>query len=168
MAYIAKVSNQQYSVDTGENGQQRSVMLEGVEHTIDWRAIAPLAADAKGNVSAGGPITITATSEGKSGTSSITVNLVPVASVTLSTPTTPMVVGETQQLSAVTRDANGNVLSGRLVNWSSSNAAVLTVSNSGLVTAAGQGTATITATSESVSATTPLITVNAVPVSTVV
>ena|SRR5712691_5440328 len=54
MTYIAKVSNQQYRVDTGENGQQRSVMLEGVEHTIDWRAIAPLAADSKGNVSAGG------------------------------------------------------------------------------------------------------------------
>jgi uncharacterized protein YjdB len=122
-------------------------------------------------VAAGGPVTITATSEGQSGASSITVTVAPVATVTVSAPTTPMIVGQTQQLTATTKDANGNALTGRTVNWVSSNTAVLTVSASGsptTVTAVGVGTATITATSESVSSTpTPTITVNPIPVASV-
>jgi uncharacterized protein YjdB len=117
-------------------------------------------------VAAGGPVTITATSEGVSGTSTaLTVTLVPVATVTVSAPTTPMVVGgATQQLAAILRDASNNTLTDRTVSWVSSNTAVLTVSPSGYtvtVTAVGPGTATITATSESVaSSPTPTITVN--------
>ena len=91
--------------------------------------------------------------------------------MTVSAPTTPMVVGGTQQLTAVTKDANGNVLTGRTITWASSNTAVLTVSASGspaTVTAVGAGTATITATSETVSSSpTPTITVNQAPVATV-
>lgn len=52
----------------------------------------------------------------------------------------------TAQLSAVTTPA------GKAVTWSSSNTAVATVSSAGLVTAVGNGTATITATSGTVSA----------------
>jgi uncharacterized protein YjdB len=118
-----------------------------------------------------GTATITATSEGKTGTSSITVSLAPVVTLTVSAPTTPMIVGGTQQLTATARDANGNVLTGRTVTWASSNGSVLTVSSTGspaTVTAIGVGAATITATSESVSSTpTPSITVNPVPVATV-
>src|SRR6185437_14980783 len=89
--------------------------------------------DANGLVTAVGPggTTITATSEGQSGTSSITVAVAPVATVTVSTPATPMIVGGIQQLTATTRDANGNVLTGRAITWASSNTAVLTVSASG-------------------------------------
>jgi hypothetical protein len=54
----------------------------------------------------------------------------------------------TLQLSAVTRDANNNVLTGRAITWSSSNGAVASVSTSGLVTALGAGNALISATSE--------------------
>jgi hypothetical protein len=46
------------------------------------------------------------------------------------------------------RDANNNVLTGRVVTWSSSNPLVSTVSASGLVTVIAVGGATITATSE--------------------
>lgn len=52
----------------------------------------------------------------------------------------------TAQLSAVTTPA------GKAVTWASSNTAVATVSSTGLVTAVGNGTATITATSGTVSA----------------
>src|SRR4029077_18409729 len=55
---------------------------------------------------------------------------------------------QTLQLSATLTDANGNVLTGRTVTWSSSNTSAATVSTSGLVTALAQGSATITATSE--------------------
>ncbi|HJQ10616.1 MAG TPA: Ig-like domain-containing protein [Gemmatimonadaceae bacterium] len=117
---------------------------------------------------AAGSATITASSEGQAGTSAITVSVAPVASVTVSSPTTPMVVGDVQQLTAVTKDAHGNVLTGRTITWSSSNTTVLTVSTPGsstTVTALAVGSATITATSETItSSPTPSITVNPAPV----
>src|SRR5207253_3147841 len=67
-----------------------------------------------------GSATITATSEGKTGTSAITVTPIPVASVGVSLASASITVGQTTQASAVTRDANGNVLTGRVVAWSSS------------------------------------------------
>lgn len=54
MPYIATVNNQSYHVDTGENGQKYTITLEGDAHAIDWRQIAPLAADAKGAGGVGG------------------------------------------------------------------------------------------------------------------
>src|SRR5437773_589908 len=70
-----------------------------------------------------GTATITATSEGKSGTSSITVTNVPVASVDVTPPSASVQAGQTVQLTATPRDAGGNPLSGRTVTWSSSNTA---------------------------------------------
>jgi len=97
----------------------------------------------------GGPVTITATSEGKSGTASVTIIPVPVASVTVSPSSPSVTVGATLQLTAVTRDANNNVLSGRTVSWSSGNSGIASVSGSGLVTGiVVGGPITITATSE--------------------
>ena len=60
-------------------------------------------------------------------------------------------LGGTVQLTAEVRDQNGQVMAGAAVSWSSSNAAVATVDAQGLVTAAGNGTATITATAGSAS-----------------
>jgi len=53
----------------------------------------------------------------------------------------------TVQLSAEVRDQNGQVMSGATVAWATSDASVATVAASGLVTAAGNGSATVTATS---------------------
>src|SRR5207247_8449101 len=113
-----------------------------------------------------GSATITATSEGKSGTSAITVTPVPVASVDVTPPSVSVQAGQTVQLTATPRDANGAPLSGRTVTWSSSNMAVAAVSNSGLVSGVTPGTATITATSEGKSGTSS-VTVTNVPVATV-
>ncbi|MYC92980.1 MAG: hypothetical protein F4X15_16085 [Gemmatimonadetes bacterium] len=55
-------------------------------------------------------------------------------------------LGATEQFTAVVRDQSGQVMTGAEVTWASSNTSVATVSGSGLVTAAGNGTATITAT----------------------
>ena len=62
-------------------------------------------------------------------------------------------IGETVQLAAEVRDQNGRAMSGAAVAWASSDQAVTTVDASGLATAAGNGTATITATSGSASGT---------------
>ena len=61
--------------------------------------------------------------------------------------------GETVQLSAIARDVDSNVISGRIFSWSSSSEGVATVSASGLVTAVANGLATITATTDGVSGT---------------
>jgi len=58
-------------------------------------------------------------------------------------------LGETLQLAAQVRDQNGQAMSGVTVTWSTGNAAVATVDASGLVTAVGDGTATISATAGS-------------------
>jgi uncharacterized protein YjdB len=101
---------------------------------------------------AAGNVSITASSEGQIGSSAITVSAaapVPVASVTVSPSSASLQVGGTQQLSAVTRDANNNVLTGRVVTWSSANPAIASVNSSGIVSAVSAGgPIQITATSE--------------------
>jgi uncharacterized protein YjdB len=61
--------------------------------------------------------------------------------------------GETAQLSATARDADGNVIAGVSFSWSSSDENCATVSTVGLVTAVGNGAATVTATAAGVSGT---------------
>ena len=62
-------------------------------------------------------------------------------------------LGETVQLSATVRDQNGNVMAGAPVEWGWTDNGVVTVNASGLVTAVGNGTATVVATSGSASGT---------------
>ncbi len=121
---------------------------------VTWASSAPAVAtvSASGLVTgaAAGSATLTATSEGKNGTAAVTVTatIVPVATVTVSPAPASVTAGQTVQLTATPKDANGNPLSGRLVTWATSNAAVATVSAGGLVSGVVVGTATITATSE--------------------
>ncbi len=61
-------------------------------------------------------------------------------------------LGATKQVTATVLDQNNRPIPGSTVTWSSSNAAVATVSTTGLVTAAGNGTAEITASLGSLSA----------------
>ncbi len=93
-----------------------------------------------------GTVTITATARGKSGQGSYVVQ-VPVASVDVTPGDTAISVGQSLQLSATPRDANGAPLS-RQVDWTSSNPAVATVGSTGLVQAMGVGVTTISGTSE--------------------
>src|SRR2546430_3983477 len=76
-----------------------------------------------------------------------------VASVDLTPASATVPVGQTGQLTAIPRDANGNALSGPTVTWTSSNTSVATASNAGLASAVAAGSATITATSEGKGAT---------------
>src|SRR6266480_3954139 len=129
-------------------------------------AVATVSASGLVTGVAAGSATITATSEGQSGTAALTVTNVPVASVTVSPATASLTVGATTQLTATPKDANGTALSGRVVTWGTSNAAAATVSANGVVTGVATGSATITATSEGQSGTSA-ITVTNVPVASV-
>lgn len=95
-----------------------------------------------------GAATITATVDGKMGTRAVNVVPPPVATVAVTATATTIQAGTTTQLTAVTLDANSNVLTGRPVVWGSSSEAIATVSQTGQVTAVSEGVATITATSE--------------------
>ena len=98
-----------------------------------------------------GSATITATCAGKSGTSSVTVTSAPppppvVTTVSVAPSTASIAVGATVTLSATVKDAQGNVITGQTITWSSSDAAAATVNSSGVVTGVAGGSATITAT----------------------
>ena len=138
--------------------------------TVTWSSnnTSVAIADVNGNVTAiaAGSATITATSEGQSGTAAITVTNVPVASVTVTPASASIQQGQTIQLTATPKDANGNALTGRVVTWSSSNTAVASVNAGGFVTSGAAGSATITAASEGKSGT-AAITVTSVPVASV-
>src|SRR5206468_320260 len=116
----------------------------------------------------GGPVTITATSEGKSGASAVTVTPIPVASVDVTPPTGSIVVDATLQLTATPKDANGNPLTGRAVTWQTADATVAAVDATGLVTGkAAGGPVAITAAFEGKSGT-AAVTVTLTPVASVV
>jgi parallel beta-helix repeat protein len=88
-----------------------------------------------------------------SGTGTCPAQPPPVASVSVSPATASVAVGKIIQLTATLKDANGNVLTGRTVTWSSSNDAVAATSVSGQVLGKAAGSVTITATSEGKSGT---------------
>lgn len=96
-----------------------------------------------------GSTTIIGTSEGKSGSATLTVVPPAVATVTVSLNPASVVAGGTSQASFVARDAGNNVLTGRVAAWSSSTQSVATVNAStGAIAAVAAGTTTITATVE--------------------
>jgi hypothetical protein len=79
---------------------------------------------------------------------------VPVATIQLGSVPASLPQGSTVQLSVTLKDTADNVLSGRTTTWTTSNANVASVSTTGMLTAvAVGGPVTITATSESKSAT---------------
>jgi len=68
------------------------------------------------------------------------------ASVTVSSPVEKIYEGDTVQLTAIARDAAGNVLSGKTVAWSSDDKTRFPVSATGLLNTWGYGVASVTAT----------------------
>ena len=95
-----------------------------------------------------GTTSIVATREGKTGSSTVTVVRIPVAQVVITPAETEVRRNKTVKLSATTLDAQGKTLTGRAVFWSSSNPALATVDQNGIVTGRFVGVVTITASSE--------------------
>jgi hypothetical protein len=149
------------SATTVQIGQSDTARADGFDQRGDplsvvgaavWRtsssAIATVSASGVITGVALGEATITATVGGKEGEATVVVVPVAVQTVLVSPPGWIAAPGETLQLTATTQDVEDNVLTGRIVTWSSTDAAVATVSATGLVAARLPGTAIIVATSE--------------------
>jgi hypothetical protein len=61
-----------------------------------------------------------------------------------------LLLGDTVRVTAAARDSRGNALAGETFTWASSDVGIATVNAAGLVTAIGNGTATVTATTAGV------------------
>ena len=94
-----------------------------------------------------GEVEVTATSSGVVGGAQLTV-VVPAPTMVAVTPDTVAMtaLGQTAQLTAQVRDQAGRVMEGVPASWSSADTTVAAVDSAGLLTAAGIGTTTITAT----------------------
>lgn len=93
------------------------------------------------------------------------ITIVDVMTVRVQPDSVSLSVGESARLSAAFLDADGNVLGGRTVQWSSSDASVATVDETGTVTALRPGKATITARSEGIAGNAVLVTTPAPAIS---
>jgi hypothetical protein len=91
---------------------------------------------------------IVATVSDKTDTSIVRVLLPPVATVEVLPDSFDLGIDLVRQLTATLRRASGTIITGRLIEWTTSDAGVATVSASGAVTAKSPGRAVITATSE--------------------
>jgi|SRR5579859_2642206 len=73
-------------------------------------------------------------------------------------------VGQTGQLTAVVKNQYGQVMSGAIVTWTSSNTSVVTINGTGMATGIGAGSATITATSSGYKGTAAITVTGGTPV----
>jgi hypothetical protein len=142
--------------------------------SVSWSSSAAAVASVSNSglvtANALGTATITAASGTRSGVATITVAPEPVTSITLNPTNDTLFVRETVTLIPTLRDATNTVVTGRPVSWSSADPTIATVSNTGVVTGADDGTTTITASADGVSATAtvrvinPCLTANALPI----
>jgi trimeric autotransporter adhesin len=174
-ATTVEISPNPASVPAGLATQLSAAVKDqnGIAYTdarVRWSTSAPSIATVSDSglvtgVTAGSAV-ITATAEGKRGTVTVTVTPPPVAAITLTPGSATLRVGATIELAVTTRDRAGAVLTGRPVDWTTSNSSAVTVSGNGIVTAIGPGTAMITAISEGVSANASF-TVTPIPVASI-
>jgi hypothetical protein len=141
-------------------GQSATAIVSGIDQfgatfppgPVVWSSVSSAVATVSGvgvvTAVAAGQTQIVAATNGIQAQASVTVVPIPVATVTVTPLTVPLVAGSTQQLTVVTRDAANNVLVGRVVAWTVTDASKATVDANGLVTAVAAGTTIVTATSE--------------------
>jgi len=132
--------------------------MTGVE--IAWtssdEAIGTIDANGTFTALAAGTADVTATAGNVTGSATVTVEAPaePVLDSIQITPTgATIVIGDTQRFMATARDQDGNVMSGVAVNWTSSDETVGAIDADGIFSALAEGTATVTATVENITAT---------------
>lgn len=153
------VSPASATIEIGETKQLSTTLIDSHNNIVTNRSISWSSSNEDvaiisslgivTGISKGGPVTITASCEGKSGTAQLIVIPVSVASVLITPSSAEVIVGENLQFSATVLDTRGISLSDRQIVWSSSNSNIATISSSGLATGLKPGgQITITATCE--------------------
>jgi uncharacterized protein YjdB len=135
-------------VDTSTIGGRHYVDYKAPSQPGQYEVIIQITAAGPSARRAVAELSATSTAAGLSDSAVVNVTAVPVASVGVSPSAVGATVGDQAQFTATLQDVNGNVLTGRVVTWASSNTGVATVNGSGLVTAVAAGLSIITATSE--------------------
>ncbi|MBL0171044.1 MAG: Ig-like domain-containing protein [Gemmatimonadaceae bacterium] len=142
------------TLEIGETRQLVASTLNAAGALLSGRTIVWTSSDsAKVRVSAAGlatavapgTVNLSASSEGKSGSTAIAATAIRVASLTIAALVAPIAPGQTAQLRAVATDSAGNTLTGRAISWRSQYTTIASVSDTGLVTAVSGGESTITA-----------------------
>lgn len=133
----------------GQNLAGRNVVWT----TFDASTVSVSAAGVINAVKVGGPVTISATSEGKVAMLAVTSTLPAAARVTVTGGTPELNEGATLQLSAVATDAGGVAMAGKVITWVSDSSAIATVDETGLVRTLRTGTVRIRARADSAEAT---------------
>ena len=100
-----------------------------------------------------GTATITASSEGRSGTARVVVEPPTAQRVEITPASATIATGGSFRLTATVYDTRGNVIPGAAVTWSSSDTEIATVDGDGRVRGERAGNATITASSGNASGT---------------
>lgn len=122
------------------------------DRTITWSSsnptVASISTDGLVTALQPGTVSINASVEGRIGSGALQVELVPVATVSIDPPQALLIEGQTRQVAAITKDAAGRVITGRVITWTTGNPDIATVSANGLVTALAVGTTTVRASSE--------------------
>lgn len=131
---------------------------KGFKYT--WRSLdeAVLTVDAAGRITAvtEGTARVVVTTQNLADTATVTVQRVP-ATIELSRDSLLFIVlGAQTTVSSTVLDGGGVTLSGASLEWTSSNPAVATVTQSGVVTSVGQGRANLTAQAGAVSKVVPV------------
>lgn len=150
------VSPNQVALDPGQTSQLAVTLSDSSGNVLTGRNVAYATSDVQiASVSelgliiavAEGAATIQVSSEGKSATAAVTVNPVPVASIRITPNAVSLQPTQTKRLVAQALDAQGKPLANRTYAWSTDDASVATVNQSGDVTGVGSGSVAIRATS---------------------
>lgn len=125
-----------------------------VQPAVTWASSADLVAEVDGTGLAtaigNGSATMTATADGVMGTATLLVQQTAATVDVEAAIDTFTAVGDTSRCTATATDARGHVVAAASFEWSSSDNSVAVVDTDGLVTAVGNGSATIRATADGV------------------
>ncbi len=147
-----KLSSKKLTLTKGKSAKLKWTIAPETasKQNVTWSSSnSKIAKVSKGKITAvkAGTATITAKVDGKKATCKVTVTetVIAVTGITLDKTSATLGKGDTLQLTETVTPAKATDKS---VTWKSSNESVVTVSESGLVTAAGEGTATVTCTAK--------------------
>lgn len=135
-------------VGTAFNCDGNTIRNKRVSFSSSNAAVATVTPEGNVIAIAVGTTTISAVADGKSAAVQVTVTPERAATVIITPSTITLRRTNTRQLAAVARTAQNQVIEGRTFRWNSSNTAIASVDQSGLVRALTAGTVTITAESD--------------------